>query len=374
MEVTKSIQKLIPYQAGKPISEVQREYGLDKVIKLASNENPLGPSEKVKAAVQKAMEDLHRYPDPSCYELTRSVTKYFKKQDVNIETNQLVFGNGSDELIGLVIRCYSQPGDEIIVSESSFIAYSIQAKAANVSVKAVPLREDLKIDLDAIYNVWEEDPEKYKLIFIPNPNNPTGCYSTKDEVDAFLHKMGKQTSTLVVFDEAYFEFARAKDYPNALAYLQQSKQVVVLKTFSKVFGVAGLRVGVMVADPEITGYVHRIRAPFNVNSLGQAGVMAALEDDDYLRRSQEVNWSGLDYFYTEFKRLGIKYWPSEANFVLFETGEDSMIMFEALLQKGIILRPIKGYGLPTQLRISVGLPEENQEAIKQIELVYKGEK
>jgi histidinol-phosphate aminotransferase len=219
MNIAENIKSLIPYKPGKPISETQREYGLSEVVKLASNENPLGPSSKVLDAVAQAAKELHRYPDASCFELNKAVIKYFKNQNIELNQNQLVFGNGSNELIDLIICCFCGRDDKILIPENSFMAYSICAQAAGIAVTQVPLVLGLKVDLNSIYEAWRGSPEKYKVIFLPNPNNPTGQVISKEEVDMFLEKMGAQSETMVIFDDAYFEFVRDKKYANSLDYL-----------------------------------------------------------------------------------------------------------------------------------------------------------
>ena len=365
MKTSKEIESLIPYKPGKPIEETKREFDLEIVYKLASNENPLEPSAKVRDAIISGINEINRYPDASCYELKKRFSEKF-----NISEEEMVFGNGSNELIDLLIRVYCRPGDKILTSKSAFIAYKICAQAASVETVEVDLNENLKFNLDEFAQRIHTD-DKIKLVFIPNPNNPTGTYLSTTEIESFLEKIKDKKDILIVFDEAYLEFVRAEDYPNALELYDKYSNVCVLRTFSKVYGLAGLRIGLMVAAPEISDYVNRIRNPFNVNSLAQVALLAAIDDNDSLKKSQKVVWEGLDDFYKVFDENNIKYWPSQGNFVLFETGKDAEKVFVELLKMGIITRPIKGYGLPTQLRLSVGSPEENQAAIKGIVEVLK---
>lgn len=363
MKISESILNLVPYKPGKPISEAQREYGLDKVYKLASNENPLGPSQKVLNAIEQAAKEIHRYPDPGCFLLKQEFAKYY-----SVESKSLVFGNGSNELIDLLIRIFCEPGDKVLTSEGSFIAYKVCATASRVQVIETPLTEGLTFDVQALIEAYKK--HKPQLIFIANPNNPTGTYLNKSEVDALMSAVGNDPECLVVFDEAYNEFVRAEDYPNSLNYFKDYTNVVVLRTFSKIFGLAGLRVGAMVANDEVVDLVNRVRNPFNVNSLAQAAAIAVLHDQEYVQRVQENNWKGLDYFYQQFESLGVKYWKSETNFVLFDTKQDSAQVNEELLKQGVIMRPVKPYGLSTHLRLSVGTVEENQAAIKALKNTF----
>lgn len=367
MKVSPEIVSLIPYKPGKPISETQREYGLTKVIKLASNENPLGPSPKALHAIKNLLQQLHRYPDPSAFELSQVLAKSW-----GFSTSQLGFGNGSDELIDLLVRIYCEPGDGVLTSEAAFSAYEISAQANRAKVHKVPLAADFKFDLKAMADYFFAHPEaKIRLIFIANPNNPTGTYATKNEVAEFMSRLGNRQDVLVVFDEAYNEFVRATDYANADAFMRQYTNVVALRTFSKIFGLAGLRLGAMVAPQEVIEVFNRVRKPFNVNDLAQVAAVAALQDHEFIAASQQIVWKGLDYFYEKLQKMGLPFIESQGNFVMFDTLRDAAQVNEALLRKGIIMRPIKNYGFPTQLRLSVGLEDENVAAIAALEDVLK---
>ena len=369
MKVSDEILNLVPYQPGKPIEETQREYNLDTVTKLASNENPLGPSEKVKAAIVKAAEEIHRYPDASAYRLSQACKKHF-----SIDENKMVFGNGSNELIDLLIRLYCIPGDKVLTSQAAFIAYKICAQAARVKTHEIRLKQDFTIDLKAMDQYIESHwDEKHKLVFIPNPNNPTGTYVNRSETEAFLEKYGNREDMLLVFDEAYSEYVTAEDHPNALDYLKYSN-VVVLRTLSKAYGLASLRLGILFAAPEIVDLIHRIRMPFNVSHLAQEAAIAALEDQDYVKRSQEVNAEGMKYLTQELTALGYDCIPSQGNFILFDSGQDASVFVESLLKRGVILRPLKGYGFQQHVRISIGLPEENAAAIQALKELQNSEK
>lgn len=362
MKAHPEIQSLTPYQPGKPISETKRELGLTHVYKLASNENPLGPSPAVKRAIQTALEEVHRYPDGACFEMRKAVSAYY-----NVPENWLMFGNGSDEIVDILVQIYCKPGDSILTSEAAFSAYQISATSVRVKTQHTKLTSDLRFDLKAMAALLDSD-STIKMVFLPNPNNPTGTYFTAKEFDDFMSVAGKK-DIFVVLDEAYLEFVRAKDYPNGRDYQKKYPNILLVRTMSKVFGLAALRVGVLIAPPEVCDVYNRVRKPFNINSLAQAAVVAALGDKDYIEKVKRVTWEGLDYYYRELDKLGLKYWPSQGNFVLFDTGRDGGEVFNALLKEGVILRPLKPYGMPAYLRMSVGLPEENEAAIRAIKKV-----
>jgi len=365
VKVSPEIVSLIPYKPGKPISETQREYGLTKVIKLASNENPLGPSPKAVAAIKNLLQDLHRYPDPSAYELIHTLSKKW-----NFPVSQLGLGNGSDELIDVLVRIYCEPGDGVLTSEAAFSAYEISAQANRAKVHRVPLRPGFKFDLKALGDYFFSHPEaRIRLIFIANPNNPTGTYAPRSEVEEFLSRLGNREDVLVIFDEAYNEFVRAQDYANADGFIRKYKNVIALRTFSKIYGLAGLRLGAMVAPGEVVEVFNRVRKPFNVNDLAQVAAVAALQDSEFIAASQQIVWKGLDYFYEKLQKMGLPFIESQGNFVMFETLRDASLVNEALLRKGIIMRPIKNYGFPTHLRLSVGTEEENEAAMVALEEV-----
>jgi histidinol-phosphate aminotransferase len=367
VKVSPEIVSLVPYKPGKPISETQREYGLTKVIKLASNENPLGPSPKAVAAIKNLLQQQHRYPDPTAYDLLQVVSKKW-----NFPTTRLGFGNGSDELIDILVRIYCEPGDGILTSDAAFSAYEISAQANRAKVHKVPLKEGFRFDVAAMANYFFAHPEaKIRLIFIANPNNPTGTYVNREELTAFLDKLGNRDDVLIVFDEAYNEFVRAKDYANADEFMRKYKNVIALRTFSKIYGLAGLRLGAMVAPTEVIEIFNRVRKPFNVNDLAQVAAVAALQDHEFIAASQQTVWKGLDYFYEKLQKMRLPFIESQGNFVMFDTLRDAAQVNEALLRKGIIMRPIKNYGFPTELRLSVGLEEENTAAMKALEEVLK---
>jgi histidinol-phosphate aminotransferase len=357
MKVPPEIASLIPYQPGKPISETQREYGLKDVIKLASNESPLGPPGKVVTAIQHAVHELHRYPDGACFEMRKALSKYLE-----VPADWLIFGNGSDELVDMMVQIYVRPGESVLTSAGAFSAYEISAKSVCARAIHTPLTVDYRFDLKAMAAMLHLDPS-IRMVFLPNPNNPTGTYFTSSEFDAFMAVAGAM-DIYVVLDEAYVEFVRASDFPSGRDYQRKYKNLLLLRTMSKVFGMAGARVGILIAPPEICGVINRVRKPFNINSLAQVAACAAVEDHEYIDRLRRITWDGLDYYYSELGKMGLSYCPSQGNFVFFDTGRDAALVYEGLLREGIILRPVKGYGFPTHLRMSVGLQAENEAAIR----------
>lgn len=361
MKVSEEILKMIPYKPGKPISETQREYGVKVVYKLASNENPLGISAKVSSAIKQALSGLHRYPDASCFELIQKISKVW-----GFPADEITLGNGSDELIDLLVRIYCEPGDAVLTSEAAFVAYSVRAAASRVKVCQIPMTQGFGADLKgfAEYLIKNREKERIRLVFLANPNNPTGTYVSKAEVLDFLERFGNDENLLIIFDEAYTEFVRAQDYESAQNLLHKYRSVIVLKTLSKVYGLAGLRVGVMLAPAATVDLVNRVRTPFNINELAQVAAVAAIDDYDFIKASCQVTWAGLDYFYAELKKMGLPYIESQGNFVMFDTLRDVKEVDVALLRRGVILRPLLNYGFKTQMRLSVGLELENQFAIK----------
>jgi histidinol-phosphate aminotransferase len=367
LKVSPEIQNLLPYTPGKPIEETQREFGLSKVYKLASNENPLGPSPLVQAAITKAIGQLHRYPDAAFFDLRKKFSQHFR-----LNVDEITFGNGSNELIDLLVRIFCEPGQGVLTAENAFIAYRVCTQAARAKLFEVPMTSDLRFDLRRMAEqlaILHQQGQHIPLVFIANPNNPTGTYVTDRELIEFVGACKKFPDTLVVIDEAYLEFVRAKDYPDALELMRSSNQVVVMRTLSKVFGIAGLRVGSLFAHRSIVDLVDRVRNPFNVNSLAQAAALVALDDVEFLHRVQKLNWEGLDFYYRELAQLDVKFWKSEANFVLIDTHRDARAVYEKMLRRGVIVRPAVIGKEKTYLRLSVGLEEENQAAISALKEV-----
>ena len=346
-----------PYQPGKPIEEVKREMGLKEVIKMASNENPLGPSPKAMAAIRKYLGNINRYPEGGCFYLRQIVAKRLK-----IKPEQLIFGNGSDELIGLTLRAFVNEGDEVIVAAPTFLMYEVASTVQGAKIRIVPTRY-FKYDLKAMKDAVNENT---KVVFIANPDNPNGTYVAKHELENFLK--GLPEETIVFLDEAYFEFAEDEDYPNGLDYLGENN-LIVTRTFSKAYGLAGLRVGYGVSSPQIIKYMEAVREPFNVNSLAQAGAVAALKDKEFLARSKKAVREGKKYLYSELKSMGVRYVPSVTNFILMELGAIAGEAAERLLKKGVIVRNMKAWGLGNFIRVTVGKDAENKRFIRELKRI-----
>ena len=352
------VAALHPYEPGKPIEELQREDGAGDVIKLASNENPLGPSPMAIAAVRAVLQEVNRYPDGGCWALTRKIAARHQ-----VGTERIFVASGSVEVLNLLAFLFLRPGLNAIFSEHAFAIYALATAAAGGEGRAIPMRPGYNFDLDAIAAAIDGNT---RLVFLDNPNNPTGTIFRKAAWERFLTKVPEQA--VIVADEAYFEFVRDPDYPDSLDYHDGHRLIVTLRTFSKIFGLAGLRVGYAVARPDIVTLLHKVRQPFNVTSLAQAAALAGLDDAAHVSQTLEVNAAGLAYLEREFKRLGIDFVPSHANFILAEVG-DGLKVFGDLLKRGVIVRPMGGYGLPRHLRISVGLEHENRRLVAELEQV-----
>jgi histidinol-phosphate aminotransferase len=349
---------IAPYEPGKPVEELERELGVADAIKLASNENPLPPSDRVQQAIIGALGKLNRYPDGSGFYLRQALAK---KHGVGPE--QVILGNGSNELIELVVRTFLRPGDEAIVPHPSFVVYPMIVQAAG-GIRVMVMLKDHRLDLDSMARAITP---LTKIIFIANPNNPTATIVTTDEVEHFMGRVPE--SAIVVFDEAYIEFAQGPDFPDSLNYVKQGRKVITLRTFSKAASLAGLRVGYAIADADATALMNRIRQPFNVNSLAQAAALAALEDDAHVLECVRMIEAGRHFLYDEFNALGLKYVPSRANFILVDVGRSAADIYQKLLHEGVIVRPMTPFGMESTLRITVGMPEENRRLIKGLRTV-----
>jgi len=349
---------IAPYEPGKPIEELERELGIHDAIKLASNENPLPPSERVQKAIVAALATLNRYPDGGGFYLRQALAK---KHGVTPE--HVVLGNGSNELIELLVHAFMRPGDEAVVPHPSFVVYPMSVQAAG-GIRVVVMLRDYRLDLEAMGRAVTP---LTKLVFIANPNNPTATMVTADEVERFMARVPDRT--IVVFDEAYVEFAQGPDFPDSLGYMKQGRKVVVLRTFSKAASLAGLRVGYGVADPDAVALLNRIRPPFNVNSLAQAAALAALDDEPHILECVRLIDAGRQFLYDEFKALGLKYVPSRANFILVDVGRSAAEIYQKLLREGVIVRPMTSFGMETALRITVGTPQENRRLVRALDAV-----
>ena len=344
------VRGIAPYQAGKPISELAREYGLqeDRIVKLASNENPLGVPESARRAMLAVVGELSRYPDSNGFELKAAIARRYQ-----VPADWITLGNGSNDTLELAAHALVQPGQSIVYAQYSFAVYPLATQEVGARAIEVPAR-DYGHDLDAMLAAIEPDT---RLVFLANPNNPTGTFVPAAKVQAFLERV--PADVVVVLDEAYNEYLPPELRFDSAAWVRRFPNLLVSRTFSKAYGLAGLRVGFGLAQPELTDLLNRVRQPFNVNSMAQAAAAAALFDEEFLQRSYEVNAQGLQRLQSAFDAMGLQYVPSYGNFVLVRVG-DAAAVYERLLRAGIIVRPVGGYGLPEWLRVSVGLPEENE--------------
>ncbi|MBW2609711.1 MAG: histidinol-phosphate transaminase [Deltaproteobacteria bacterium] len=354
----KGIEKLVPYPPGKPIEELERELGITGSIKLASNENPLGPSPLAVQAIQEKVKTLNRYPDGSGYYLKEKISDIF-----GLAQDQIIIGNGSNELIELIIRTFLSVGEEFIQAYPTFLVYEKIVTGAGGEAISIPL-SDFRIDLAAILKAINP---KTKMIFINNPNNPTGSALSKNEVLAFLRTIPQDI--VVVLDEAYIEFVSDKEVANGLDLLRHYPRLIVLRTFSKLYGLAGLRIGYGFASAEIIDYMNRVRQPFNVNTLAQAAATAALADSEFVSETLKIVRDGLDYLFDQLENLGLEYVPTQTNFFLIKVPMGGKKTYELMLKEGVIVRSMQSYGLGDYIRINVGLPEENERFIKTLKKV-----
>lgn len=351
--VRKSILHIKPYVPGRPIEEVKRELGLKNVIKLASNENPYGPSPKVQKAIATSAQTLNRYPDADCYYLRRELSK-----KLNLQPSQLVFGNGSDELIVLAIKTLVNVGDEVVIAKPSFLIYDIASRIAGAQIKAIPLKS-FCYDLAAMKKAVTK---KTKIIFLGNPDNPAGTYFTQTQIEKFMK--GLRKDILVFLDEAYYEYVDKNDYVDSIGLLKKYKNILVTRTFSKMYGLAGLRVGYGVGNSQFVDYLNRIREPFNVNSLAQVAAVACLKDQKYYRKIAKTFSQQRVVLNKALNDLGLKTFESFTNFILVKVNGSSTMFCNNLLKKGVIVRDMSFWGMNDMIRVSIGTEKENQRFIK----------
>lgn len=349
--------RIRPYPPGKPVEEVERELG-HSAIKLASNENPLGPSPLALEAVRGALDKVHLYPDGHGHDLRRKLADLHE-----LDPNQVILGAGSTDLIELVGKTFLAPGDEGITSESAFYIYRLAIEEMGAGLILVPLR-DMTFDLPAMAR---SVTQRTKVIYLGNPNNPTGTMFTAAELDLLLDALPPRV--LVVLDEAYADYVRRSDYSHSVDYVRAERNVLVLRTFSKVHGLAGLRIGYGMGHPELIAALDRIRSPFNANSLAQAAALAALDDRQHVARSVESNQREMKFVTQELTLLGVRYTPSVGNFLLIDTGRDCEEDFVRLLNAGVIVRPMKLYGFPTSVRVTVGTHADNEQFLEALRRV-----
>lgn len=358
--INPGIDTLNPYQPGKPIEELQREYGLDDIIKLASNENPLGTSQKVIQALENSHLSLSHYPDGACFNLkSRLAHKHC------IDEQKLTLGNGSDSLLAMLTQCFANSHRPIVVSEYAFASYHLIAQSFNVPIIEVPAKgwqHDVRAMADAV-------DKSTAIVFIANPNNPTGCYINSEELEYLLSRI--PSTCLLVLDEAYLEYAQAADHPDSLALQAKYPNLVTTRTFSKAYALAGLRIGYSISSPDIADVLNRIRLPFNISIPAQIAAIAALKDEEHLKKSIRINQQGKTQLSQAFDRLGLPYIESHTNFISVDCQTEAQPIYEELLTRGIIVRPLTPYRMPQHLRISIGLAEENQRLIDELDNILR---
>lgn len=344
------IRKLSAYIPGKPIEEVQRELGVSEIVKLASNENPIGTSPKALAAIREALPNLNRYPDGGGYALRRALG-----ERLGVDIDQIILGSGSCEIIEMIARAYLADGDEAVISQQSFVMYELAVNQVNGRALAVPCAPGRRHDVDAM---GAAITERTKLVYVANPCNPTGTYTTRAELDRLLAAAGE--GVLVVLDQAYHEYVDNDDYPDGLVDLKAGRNVIVLRTFSKIYGLAGIRIGYGVSSPDVIATLNRVRSPFNTTSLAQAAALAALDDDEWAEKSYRHNLAEKAFLEAELARRRVRFTPSVTNFVLIEFDRDVRQLFLEFQRLGVIIRPVGGPGLVNCARVSVGMREENE--------------
>lgn len=345
------VQKLSPYVPGKPVEELAREFGLDpaSIVKLASNENPLGPAPSVLQAVQRALPELTRYPDGNGFILKQALSERF-----GFELSRITLGNGSNDVLELIGRAFAMPGVEVVFSQHAFAVYPIVTQAVGATAVQVPARNwghDLPAMAAAITPAT-------RLVFIANPNNPTGTWFERAEFEAFMASVPEHV--LVVLDEAYTEYVEPGEALNGFDYIERYPNLIVCRTLSKAYGLAALRVGYCISHPQVADVLNRVRQPFNVNSLALAAAVAALADESYLAESRQLNRDGMRQLEQGLNELGLQWIPSRGNFIAVDLGRDAGPVYQGLLRAGVIVRPVAGYEMPNHLRVSIGLREENQ--------------
>jgi histidinol-phosphate aminotransferase len=352
------LKTLLPYSPGKPIEEVEREFGVAGAAKLASNENPFGPSPLALKAMQEAAATVHRYPDGA-----GTALKACLAERLGVEPAQIALGNGSNELLELAARIFLQPGDEAVMARPAFIIYRMACQALGAVAVEVPCRDFVH----ELAGMAAAVSSRTKLLFVGNPNNPTGTAVPPATLEAFVRRLPPEP--LLILDEAYWEFLPEGERPRSLDWVREGRRCFVLRTFSKIYGLAGLRVGYGVGPRELVGLLDRLRAPFNVNALAQVAALAALEDESHTLECVRMIEAGRHYLYDEFNALGVKYVPSRANFILVDVGRSASDIYQRLLKEGVIVRPLTPFGMESALRITVGTPQENRRLIKALRTV-----
>ena len=359
--VPSHIETLKPYVPGKPIEETEREYGITGAIKLASNENPLGPSPLAIEAIRGAARRVNLYPDGSSYYLVQKLSSFLR-----VRPDELFLGNGSNEIIELLIRTFTTPEDEALICKGSFLMYKVALQSHGRDFAEVPMQAGYRYDLGAMA---DRITPRTRIIFLANPDNPTGTAFSRDQFESFLRRV--PADCFVALDEAYFEYVDWPEYPNGMHYFHSQPNLIVLRTYSKIYGLAGIRLGYAIMQRHLTGYLNRTRLPFNLSSLAQAAGIAALDDVQHVKATRETTQRGLRYLESELRKLGLAVPQSHANFVFVDFGRPAGPIYEQLLRRGIITRPIPAYGFPNALRISVGLRAQNEKLIRALKDVLK---
>ncbi|MEZ4488981.1 MAG: histidinol-phosphate transaminase [Cyanobacteriota/Melainabacteria group bacterium] len=354
------VQKLVPYKPGKPPAELQKELGIEEFINLASNENSLGPPQTVLAAIQEASQRIHRYPEVGGLKLRQALAEHY-----NVKVENVAIGSGSESILANTIRAFLHGDDEVITADGTFIGFYVLVNAQGIKLHKIPLK-DYRFDLDAIANAINE---RTKVVYLCNPNNPTGTIFDREEFETFMNRVPEHV--LVILDEAYYEFTKGdQDFPNSMQY--RLDNVLTLRTFSKAYGMAGVRVGYGLGHEMLIDYINRIKLPFEPSVMAQAAAYAALQDKEYMDRTLENNQVGMEYLEKNLDRLGIKRVNSWANFILIELGSEEKVAStnDALLRKGIAIRPLTAFGLATCMRITVGIPQENEKLVAALEEIF----
>lgn len=364
IEPRDATKKVKPYVPGKPIEELKRELGItEEILKLASNENPIGTSPKALRALKERISETYLYPDDVCYYLKKDISKH-----LDVAPENLIVGNGSVELILIASMVYLSPEDEFIAGEQAFALGKISAVLMGAKFTGIP-EDNYTHDLKGIR---EAINDKTKILYIDNPSNPLGTKLSRKEIEEFVYSI--PDNILIILDEAYYEFVKGEDFPDSIRFVKENKNVFVLRTFSKIYGLAALRVGYGIGPPEIVSTIRKARLPFNVNRLGQIAASAALDDEEHIKKTLEVNEGGRRYLSEAFEKMGIFYIPTSTNFITFKTNIDGKILFKELQKRGIIARPLANYGMPEFIRITIGKREQNQRFIETLKEIISNHK
>lgn len=350
-----SIKNLIPYVPGKPLEELERELGITSSIKLASNENPLGPSQNVMMAAQQALQKINYYPDGGCYEVKQVLADF-----LSVQTDKITVGNGSENILELIVKAYLHHHDAAVISEYAFLTIPLLVQSHGAKLKIVPAN-NWGHDVNAMINAVDD---KTRVLFLVNPNNPTGTYTNDDDFRKLMDSV--PPDVLVVVDEAYSEYITKSDYPDTKKYLAQYPNLVITRTFSKVYGLAGLRLGYAISSPEIADILNRARLPFNVNMIAAKAAIAAIQDQNYVALSVKTNTQGMQQLEEGLKQLGLKYIPSIGNFITMDVG-DGAVFYQQLLFEGVIVRPLKAYNMPRHIRVTIGTHEQNERFLSAVQ-------